>query len=311
MEKPMRKLLYRLHSLLVSKAVTRALELTHRALPPVVHVETTNACNANCIMCPRSKMTRRIGFMDEELYQGIIEECAPNKIVLHLHNFGEPLLDRRLAGRIELAKEAGISRVKIFTNGSLLTEKKSEELIQSGLDEIKISIDGGTKNTFEGIRRNLDYDVVCRNIRCLLDLKRRLGTSNPRIKLVYTTVGSNELEVEEFRREWENKVDKLHVDVAHNWAEASSSAEYPQARGFDVRHPCLRIWNTFTILWNGDVALCCLDYDGRVIIGNLKNQTIKEIWQSRQLRQIRKMHTARKFQKLAICRDCSKTMYFS
>lgn len=309
----MREWLYRLHSFLVSKAVTKALELAHRAFPPVIQVETTNACNADCVMCPRSKMTRRIGFMDEGLYQTIVDECAHNGIrCLHLHNFGEPLLDGRLAGRIKLAKEAGISRVKIFTNGSLLTEEKSEELIQSGLDEIKISIDGGTKEIYESIRRNLDYDVVCRNIRYLLDLKRRLGTSKPRTELVYTTVRGNELEVEKFRREWENKVDKLHIDVAHNWGlEGRSSVEYPRARGLDIRHPCLRIWSTFTILWNGDVALCCLDYDGKEILGNLKNQTIKEIWQSRQLRRIRKMHIAGKFQKLGICKNCSKTMYFS
>ncbi len=312
MRKPTREWLYRGHSFLVSQVVTKASELIYRAFPPVIQVETTNACNANCVICPRAKMTRRIGFMGEELYQSIIKECALNKIhCLHLHNFGEPLLDRRLAERIKLAKEVGLNRVKIFTNGSLLTEEKSGELIRAGLDEIKISFDGNTKEIFESIRKNLDYDVVCKNIQRLLDLRRSQGSLKPRVELVYTALEDNLSEAADFRQEWEGKVDKVHVDPAHNWTEDRVPAEWAQNSVSPIRHPCLRLWNTFTILWNGEVSLCCLDYDGKEILGNVRQQTIKEIWQGPSLGQIRKRHIEGKFQKLGICRDCSKTRYFS
>ncbi|MCD5397809.1 SPASM domain-containing protein, partial [candidate division NPL-UPA2 bacterium] len=61
----------------------------------------------------------------------------------------------------------------------------------------------------------------------------------------------------------------------------------------------------------GEVSLCCLDYDGKEILGNLKNQTIKEIWQGPSLRKIRQKHLTGEFQKLGICRECSKTKYVS
>ena len=106
-------------------------------------------------------MRRPIQQMDQALFEQIVDECAAwGCREIHLHNFGEPLLDDRLEDRIRYAKQKGIATVKIFSNGSLLNEPRARGLIDAGLDEIKISFDGASKEEFERIRFPLKFDVV-------------------------------------------------------------------------------------------------------------------------------------------------------
>ena len=81
----------------------------HLPLPAVLMIENTNHCNAECVMCPRDTLSRKRGYMDFELFEKIIREVSSvkRKPVTHLHGFGEPLLDKRLAERIQLAKTSG------------------------------------------------------------------------------------------------------------------------------------------------------------------------------------------------------------
>jgi molybdenum cofactor biosynthesis enzyme MoaA len=104
--------------------------------------------------------------MDDSLYNRIIDECAKYGCSdVHLHNFGEPLLDKHIAQRVQYAKKKGLKRVTIFSNGSLLTACQANELMDAGLDEIKISFDGATEEEFERIRLGLKFDKVAANIK--------------------------------------------------------------------------------------------------------------------------------------------------
>lgn len=106
-----------------------------------------------------------VGQMDDALFDRIIDECAAERCrEIHVHNFGEPLLDKRLEDRIRRAKQRGIAKVKIFSNGSLLTAERARSLIEAGLDEIKISLDGATREEFESIRCPLKFDRVVQNV---------------------------------------------------------------------------------------------------------------------------------------------------
>ena len=288
---------------ILSKMVVKPFEWLYKDFPPTVRVETTNLCNARCITCPRDEMTRQLGVMDMDLYEKIIHECAKNHIgSIHLHNFGEPLMDNNLAHRIKMAKEVGIHRVKIFSNGSLLTSEKALELIESGLDEIKISIDGHTKETFEKIRKRLSYDVVVDNISSIIRLREKNNRKTPKVVLNFVRTEKNIQEEKAFVRRWSGEVDKVSIDKAHNWG----VNHFIPLKNSKIHKPCLRVWNTFTILWNGDVALCCLDYDGQVILGNVEKEDITQIWHGERLKEIRECHVHADLENIPICRDCSK-----
>lgn len=281
---------------------TRACEIAHRDFPPVVRIETTNACNSACVMCPHKSMTRPVGVMEQALYEKIVRECVESNVrVLHLHNFGEPLVDKHFVERVAFAKGLGIRKVKFFTNASLLSDEKIDALLDARPDEIKASIDSNSREKFEAIRVGLRYSEVTDNIRRLVAARNRRGLTRPVVKLNFVLREDNRHEKGPFIREWKGIVDRICFDDEHNWSRGGA-----ESGGREVLHACLRIWNTFTVLWDGRVALCCLDYDGEEILGDLISQTIRDVWRSPRLSRIRQMHSRRDFSSIALCRACSK-----
>ena len=291
---------------LSSKATCRiiggALDLCLGGFPPVVRIETTNACNARCTICPHRQLTRPIRQMDDELFTRIVDECAAADCrEIHLHNFGEPLLDKQLERRVRYAKQKGIKKVKIFCNGSLITEPRARSLIEAGLDEIKISFDGATREEFERIRVPLKFDRVVENVKNLVALRGAMG-SRMRIKAACCSTTDREATM----RSLEKIVDSFSFARVHNWG--GDNGHGPPEDHHRVRKPCSRLWRTFTILVSGDVALCCLDYDGQHLLGRVDADTsIAEVWQRATYREVRLRHKQARQGEIRLCRNCSKS----
>jgi len=290
-----------LTSRLACGAIGGAMQLACRSFPPIVRVETTNACNAKCIICPHSELKRPIVRMDDELFDRIIEECSGRRVrEMHLHNFGEPLLDKKLEERVKAAKQAGLRKVKIFSNGALLNESRAAGLIEAGLDEIKISFDGASREEFEHIRRPLRYDEVVENIKQLVRLRNEAG-SRMRVKVACCSTTDRDATM----RSLEEIVDGFSFGKIHNWH--GEGTEDARNR---IRRPCSRLWRTLTILSDGRVALCCLDYDGKCILGRLdRGETIEEIWNGAAYRYVRGKHVNARQAELPLCDNCSKAFF--
>ena len=244
-----------------------------RHLPDIVQIESTNLCNAKCVFCPRDEMHRRQGVMDLDLFKKVVDECAVLGIThVRVHNYGEPFLDRQLVEKVRYAKERGIAEVGMISNGSLVTEPIARGMIEAGLDAINISVDASGKETFERTRVHLEYDTVIDNIRTLARLRREMGRTRPKLILSFVRQG-NTADEQAFIDEWSRIADKIHVTDLHNWAGTLNATS-------DVNFPCYRMWLTFTVLWDGRVSLCCADFDGRHILGDLRTSSISEIWNS-------------------------------
>lgn len=268
--------------------------------PATVRIESTNICNANCSTCTREIMTRPTGIMDMDLFKKIVDECSHHKIkAIHLHNFGEPLIDNKIFEKIFFAKQKNI-QTRLFSNLSMLNREKAAKLIESGLSRIKISIDGNSKETYEAIRRGLGFDRVVENINILIEERKRLKSATPRIGLIFVETGQNRHEKEAFIKKWKGKVDTIDISSYHNWAGGLKDSMRPDYRQL----PCPRIWQTFTVLWNGDAALCCMDYDGQEILGNVGYSSIRDIFNGQRLAEIRRFHLKGEFSKVPICEKC-------
>ena len=127
---------------------------------PEVRIETTNICNATCIMCPREKMDRLEGIMDMDLFKRIVDECkALGATSVFLGGFGEPLMDTLIVDRVRYVKQKGLF-CNFISNGSLWDEKLAREFIEAGLDEIRFSFYGQNKETYEEIHRGLNYEIT-------------------------------------------------------------------------------------------------------------------------------------------------------
>lgn len=250
-------------------------------------------------MCPRQFMKRQIGIMDFTLFKQIVDQIPSGKRVIHLHNFGEPLLDFQIFDKIRYCKKKGFS-TRIFSNLNLLDSSMAQELLDSGLDDLKVSIDAVTKNRYESIRKGLRYDVLIKNITTLVELRRKSGSNKPRICVLCTDMPANQDEVSAFKKFWEEKVDKVIITKLHNWAEANDKSD----KYHRLQLPCLRLWQTMTILQSGEAALCCMDFDGQVILGNAKEQSLREIWSGSRLSKIKSKHLTGKMEEISLCRSC-------
>jgi len=270
-----------------AKPVRRLLLATGRdrapRMPEIVQIESTNICNAKCVFCPRDEMHRRQGIMSVELFRKIVDECAQLGIThVRMHNYGEAFIDRKLVEKVKYAKEKGISEVGLISNGSLISEPVARGMIDAGLDAINISVDASGKEVFEATRIGLKYDKVIANIERLLRLRTESGKRRPKLILSFVRQ-NNSADEQAFIEHWKSIADKIHVTDLHNWAGTLNTES-------DVNFPCYRPWLTFTVLWDGRVSLCCADFDGKTILGDLNTHTIAEIWNAEPYRNARRQH---------------------
>lgn len=289
----------RLSSKAVCRIVGGAMDLAAGRSPPLVRIETTNACNSKCTICRHCNIRRPIRQMDQSLFEQIADECAEwGCREIHLHNFGEPLLDDRLEDRVRYLKRKGVATVKIFSNGSLLSEPQARGLIDAGLDEIKISVDGTAEEEFERIRFPLKFNVVMGNVQRLVEMRNRAGSP---LKIFLTCCSTSDRRGT--RRMLPGQIDGLVFGKIHNWTGPDAGTGQ---RG--VRKPCARLWRTLTVLANGDVALCCLDYDGQHLLGHIDAGTpLRDVWQGPAYQEIRQRHRDARQCDIALCKDCSKS----
>jgi MoaA/NifB/PqqE/SkfB family radical SAM enzyme len=282
-----------------AKPIRRLLMATGRdrspVLPEIVQIEATNICNAKCVFCPRDDMHRKQGIMSFELFRKIVDECAELGIThIRMHNYGEAFVDKRLVEKVRYAKDKGIREVGAISNGSLLTEPVVRGMIEAGLDAINISVDASGKETFESTRIGLKYDKVIANIERLVRIRQELGKRRPKLILSFVRQ-NNDADEQAFIEHWKKIADKIHVTDLHNWAGTLNTES-------DVTYPCYRPWLTFTALWDGRVSLCCADFDGRVVLGDLNTSSIQDIWNSDRYRQVRREHLESGGPE--ICRSC-------
>jgi sulfatase maturation enzyme AslB (radical SAM superfamily) len=263
--------------------------------PDIVQIESTNLCNAKCVFCPRDEMHRRQGVMDFDLYRKVVDECVALGIThVRVHNYGEPFLDKQLVEKVRYAKSKGIAEVGMISNGSLITEDLARGMIDAGLDAINISVDASGKEVFEATRLHLKYDDVIQNVRTLARLRNESGRTHPKLILSFVRQ-NNSAEEANFIKEWSQVADKIHITDLHNWAGTLNAKS-------DVQFPCYRLWLTFTVLWDGRVSMCCADFDGRHVFGDLTSQTIAEVWNSPLYMAARRQHLESGGPE--ICRSC-------
>ena len=153
--------------------------------PVCLYLETTNRCNLLCTTCPRTfEELEPPSDMSWELFTSIVDQFPKVERVV-LHGVGEPMMVAELPAMVKYLKGRGIY-VLFNTNGTLMREKKSRELIEAGLDEMRISLDAAEPKAFEAVRGRDLFDRILRNVKNFVALKQRMGANNPRLSLWLT-----------------------------------------------------------------------------------------------------------------------------
>jgi radical SAM protein with 4Fe4S-binding SPASM domain len=274
-------------------------------LPPFVHIETTNVCNARCTMCSYPIMERRKGYMTDQLFAKVLHDCRELGVQdVNLQFLGEPLLDRKICDRIRAAKELGF-RVQMVSNASLLDETMSSGLLASGLDELRISMDGFTQKTFEDIRIGLKFERVKRNILGFLDLSSRMNGAKPRVVMTFVGLPENKAESDAFYEFWRKKVDLVLISQARDWAGQLPLVQLGATYTTNLAPvPCNYLWEEMIVLYDGKVTVCCNSYDGQIFVGDLTRQSAREIWFGEEYQKLRSLHREGRAGEIPLCSTC-------
>lgn len=277
--------------------------------PKYFHIETVDICNARCVMCGIDFDKKESTSMSDDLFDKIVSEIAPHKnhiekVMPYLD--GEPLLDRKIFERIKKLKSAGIRWVNIATNGSLLSDRKIEELLRSGLDEVYITIDSLNKEIYENIRIGLKFEQVLERTLKLISERDRLG-SNLRIRIQMVRQESNFSETNDFIKYWKPKLrdsDQVVIQNAHNWGNKVSVKKIGDESRVNET-PCIALWGTFVVHLNGVVPLCCIDTESDYKVGDINIETIENVWKSKYLDKYRELHSNGNRSRIPLCDGCT------
>lgn len=278
------------------------------ANPDRMYLESTNACNLRCIMCPtgRGMVRRKKGLLDWELFRQIVEEMASRVSVTTLHIWGEPLLHPRIVDMIATCREHGL-RAEISTNAVLLTPEMSRAILEAGPEAIYLCLDGTTPETYEAVRREASFAQTRENILRFLELRVQGGYARPRTKLQIIELSPTQAQIEEFKRIWSVPgVDQINVKAFDSWGDqiAEISALRPgEKASLPARYPCPNLWYHVHIYWDGTLVCCDRDYDALYPLGNVQDGVMKA-WRGPAMTRLRLKHINHDLDDVPSCSRC-------
>lgn len=278
-----------------------------REYPKYIGIEISNICNAKCLICPQKNLTRKNQFMEFNLFKKIINLIRPTKIKqIFSFGIGEPFLHPSCIEFLRYMRQNvnPAVRINITTNGSFLNESVLEEIIQSGLiDEFTVSMHGGTAEAYE-ISTSLEYNTLIRNINKFIVIRNKSKKKKPALFINSIYMPENLHSIESLEKNL-LQADRLIVSVADNFAGKIFKVDietYPHI--FICKSP----FENMVVMADGKVALCCYDSDGAVIMGDLNNETIEEVWRGDKFTRTRKAMAQGDFANLPLCSGCTQVI---
>src|SRR5579863_6087574 len=276
------------------------------ALPVEYIVETTAKCNLYCPMCPRETHAQPKADMAGDVFERLVRQAGSTAEHMMLIGLGEPFMDPRIFERIEFCHRHSISTL-LSTNGTFLDERVAARVLDSPLEQITLSFDGATKESFEFYRKGAKFEKVRENFVRFAKMKHA-RKSKLQVVVQMVRMEGNAGEVDEFLAFWsaipgvdqvrikEDETNLMRPDAGH------ASGEW--------KHPCHYLWRgPMYVKQNGDVYPCCQSYmlDGAPL-GSLETQSLVEIWNSGTMTDMRRLHAAGRGGEVDICSRCCTTI---
>lgn len=281
----------------------------HTKFPQQLIIESTAACNQRCINCGRTYMERKCGNMDINLYKKIVDEVGKENPYTEIWPtfMGESmLLGDKIFNMINYAKQKGCKKVTLNTNGTLIN-KNINGIIKSGMDRLIVSCDAHTPETHKKVRPGIgkynSLETIYRGVNLLINEVQKSKLEKLLIEMQFSIFDENKHEKDDFIKYWLDKGVVVKVRPKLYWTGEVKGGESRIVID-DSRTPCLWVLDSCGIHWNGDFVMCAVDAEGKEVLGNLYNNTIKEIWDSSH-KKIRELHLQKRFNDLPqICKEC-------
>jgi radical SAM protein with 4Fe4S-binding SPASM domain len=309
-------------SLIDREEIFTTLEEARSKNPVIYNIETTNACNMRCKMCPRTTMmTRDVQTIDPGLFKNIVNQISPHSPdlwskwenyvyeeygiatdmmsenhffltiipkVIQLHGYGDPLLDENMPQYVKLLTDHGIPSY-FSCNPANIDINKTVEMFKNGLDYIKYSIESINDQDHKKIRGEAsNFSISYNNILQLLDIKKRY---NYKTTIIITMLDLNrENQKEEYellRKSFEGLDVYIYLKSEdQQWYRK----EFHGTNSIHWSEFCKHPWMSMTVKSNGEVAMCMEDFNNEIVLGDTKNESLYDIWNGNKYLKFRKDH---------------------
>ena len=296
--------------------------------PLSIFIEPTNICNFRCVACVQgSEETRNdlkpFCHMDIKLFKKIINDIKAMKggklKLLRLAILGEPFVHPQFAEMLKLAKESEVAEVvDTFSNGSLLTPKLSEQLVEYGLDYIRFSIYSVIDERHKKVTRSeIKVKDIWQNIVTLKKIREEKKSNKPYILVkMFDSYGE---ENEKFINMYKDIADEIGFEKVHDATkytkndlikayygdeelEKITREEYK--KNLNNLVACPRPFMSLSINNLGDVLMCTHDAPKATKIGNLQTEKLDDLWNGEKLFKFRKMQLSGNHSQNRLCKNC-------
>jgi radical SAM protein with 4Fe4S-binding SPASM domain len=292
-------------------------------LPVSISFEPTTSCNLRCPECPSGlrEFTRPRGMLKKDFFTKTIDEIYKDVLYLIFYFQGEPYLNKNFLEMVSYASAKGLYTAT-STNAHFLTDEMAKKTVESGLDRLIISLDGTTQEVYEQYRREGNIEKVIEGARNIVKWKKKLKSKTPFVFFQFLVVRPNEHQIEEVKKlakevgvdevrfktaqvyDYENDPNKL-IPTNEKFSRYKKDKEGKHVAKNKLQNHCSKLWEANVITWDGMVVPCCFDKDATHRLGDLKNQSFKEIWQNKNYKQFRKELTESR-KNIDICANCSE-----
>ena len=297
----------------------------HWGMPLGISIEPTNNCNLECPECPTGLkiLTRSKGEIDIDLYKKLMAEISPYLYTSIFYFQGEPFLNAKIFEMIKFATKKGVYCIT-STNGHFINTSNANKIIESGLNRLIFSIDGISQEVYQQYRVNGSLLKVINATKVVVETKKRMKSKTPKIIFQFLVTAKNEHQINDAKKlAKELKVDKIEFKTAQIYDFENGNPLIPANEKYSrytkktdgswaiksqQKNQCWRMWTNPVVTVSGDVVPCCFDKDAKYKMGNLKQNSFKEIWNSEAYKNYRSQILINR-KAIDICTNCTEGLF--
>lgn len=291
-------------------------------LPMTMSIEPTTACNLGCPECPSGlrQFTRPTGNLKSDFFSKVIDASKHHLSYLTFYFQGEPYINPNFLEMVKYASDRNIY-TSTSTNAHFLNDEMAKKTVESGLDRLIISLDGTTQEVYESYRVNGKLDKVLEGTRNILKWRKELGKAHPLVVFQFLVVKPNEHQIEAVQALGDEMgVDQVVFKTAQMYDYEDGNPLIPTIekysryrKGKDGKYriknkllnQCWRMWQGCVVTWDGLVVPCCFDKDAKHRMGDLKKESLKDIWYGQEYTGFRRS-LLRSRSEIDICTNCTE-----
>jgi radical SAM domain protein len=266
--------------------------------PLEIMLELTSWCNYKCKMCDKAFVPEKDKVnISVENVRNLVKNINEMKVAsLWVGAFSECLIHPQINLILDVLKDVDVLDFTLITNGSGLNEKTAQQIIDAGVKRLSVSLDAATKETYYNIRKG-NLDQVENHINRFIELRGENIFPSLRVSMVM--MDDNVDEREAFLEKWKGKADIIDFQVMMDASHIENLADVTEYTA-----ECVEPFRRLAIRYDGVVLPCCTSYGNYFPLGNIRDSSLKEMWEGEKICKLREEIKTKHFNK--VCRNCKR-----